>query len=100
MLDLSVIILNWNTREDLRRCLHSLSAVASDPARVATETRASHPTATADRHPSTEVIVVDNASSDGSPEMVRQNFPWVKLIENRENVGFSAGNNRGIEVAR
>jgi hypothetical protein len=47
-----------------------------------------------------EVIVIDNASSDGSPEMVEENFPQITLIENLENQGFAAANNQGIAVAR
>jgi len=47
-----------------------------------------------------EVIVVDNQSSDGSPEWVRRNFPRVRLITNTENVGFARGNNQGIRESR
>src|SRR5690606_20381534 len=46
-----------------------------------------------------EIIVVDNASNDGSPESVRQRFPGVRLIENSENLGFAAANNRGLRDA-
>lgn len=70
----TVIVVSYNCREHLRKCLVSLKNV--------------------------EVIVVDNASSDGSPEMVAAEFPQVKLIQNRSNLGFGAANNRGLEEAR
>jgi GT2 family glycosyltransferase len=103
MIDLSVVILNWNTREDLRRCLASI-ARNSSAQRSLTAIRAYGEVPVGDGvaasdGPRIEVIVVDNDSSDGSPEMTRENFPWAKLIVNPENVGFSAGNNRGIEAA-
>jgi len=47
-----------------------------------------------------EVFVVDNASTDGSAQMVRGCFPWVRLIENRENVGFARANNQAIRLSR
>jgi GT2 family glycosyltransferase len=75
----SVIIVSWNTRELLRGCLESVFAQSSGIAM--------------------EVIVVDNASSDGSAEMVRTAFPQVALIVNDKNRGFAAANNRGIAVA-
>lgn len=79
--DLSILILNWNTREELRECLRSLEHQSCKGISV-------------------EVIVIDNASQDGSPEMVRQEFPWVKLTVNPKNLGFSAGCNVGIREAR
>lgn len=48
---------------------------------------------------SLEVFVVDNASDDGSVAMVRKRFPWVRLIENEENVGFARANNQAIRLA-
>lgn len=77
--DVSVVIVNWNTRELLRGCLASIAA----------ETSASH-----------EVIVVDNNSSDGSAAMVAEDFPDVRLIANKDNRGFAAGNNQGLAIAR
>ncbi len=77
---LSVIIVSWNVRELLRRALDT--AAASWGAR-----------------PGLELIVVDNASRDGSPEMVRADFPHVRLIANAANVGFTRGNNQGLEAA-
>lgn len=72
----SIIIVNWNTRELLSRCLASIYA---------------HPPAR-----DLEVIVVDNASSDGSAAMIREDFPQVTLLVNEHNAGFAAANNRGI----
>src|SRR3989339_35384 len=79
-MDLSVIILNWKVRELLRRCLASIFEQTAGL--------------------SFEVIVVDNNSGDGSAEMVRREFPQVRLIENSSNVGFAAGNNPGIAAAK
>lgn len=79
-MDLSVIIVNWNAREDLGRCLTALREHAP---------RAEH-----------EVIVVDNGSRDGSPALVARRFPEVRLVATWRNLGFSAGNNRGLAVAR
>jgi N-acetylglucosaminyl-diphospho-decaprenol L-rhamnosyltransferase len=77
-LDLGVVILNWNTRDLLRDCLRTVYAV---------------------RGPlSFEVCVVDNASSDGSADMVRMEFPQVRLLESRENRGYAAGNNLGLRA--
>ncbi|MCX7681430.1 MAG: glycosyltransferase family 2 protein [Anaerolineae bacterium] len=80
MVDLSVIIVNWNVRALLRRCLHSV--LYPQP------------------KPGLEVIVVDNGSTDGSAAMVRQEFPNVCLIANHDNRGFPAANNQGIAIAR
>ncbi len=79
MPEVSIIILNWNTREMLRECLHSIQTHAGDV--------------------DVEIIVVDNFSSDGSPAMVRQDFPKVRLLANQENVGFARGNNQGVAMA-
>lgn len=76
---LSVLVVNWNTRDCLRACLASLCK---------------HPSA-----PDDEVIVVDNASPDGSAEMVRTEFPWVRLIASDTNLGYAAGNNRAFAEA-
>lgn len=75
---LSVVIVNYNTRDDLRLCLTAL--------------RQSQPTP--------EIIVVDNASTDGSREMVRAEFPDVRLIAPETNTWFCGGNNLGIQAAR
>ena len=78
--DVSILIVNWNTRDILRDCLASVYGQTRDIP--------------------FEVIVVDNASSDGSAEMVRTEFPRVVLIENAENRGFAAANNQGMKIAR
>jgi N-acetylglucosaminyl-diphospho-decaprenol L-rhamnosyltransferase len=77
---LSVIIVSWNVREDLTRCLRSISK--NSPACEF------------------EVIVVDNASSDGTAECVRRDFPAITLIANEQNRGFAAANNQAIRIAR
>jgi GT2 family glycosyltransferase len=79
MSDVSVVVPSWNTRELLRECLASLAA--SEP-------------------PPREIVVVDNASSDGSAELVRREFPHVALIENRENLGYTRACNQGVEASR
>ncbi|BDI32316.1 glycosyl transferase [Capsulimonas corticalis] len=81
MTDIAVIIVNWNAQKDLRVCLQSLYA---DP-----KPKSNY-----------EVWVVDNASTDGSAEMVRSEFPDVKLIANTENVGFSKANNQAIAASQ
>lgn len=73
---LSIVVVNWNARDLLRSCLRSIYA---NPQKC-----------------SFDVTVVDNASADGSTDMVRQCFPEVRLIENRRNVGFAHANNQGI----
>lgn len=78
-MDLSVIIVSWNTREVLRACLESVARQQSNA--------------------TVEVWVVDNASSDGSAQMVWEAFPDVHLIENRENVGFARANNAAIAAS-
>lgn len=78
-MDVSIIIVSWNTRGILRDCLNSVYLQAGQI--------------------DFEVIVVDNASTDGSAEMVRRNFPDVRLIENAENRGFARANNQGMDIA-
>ncbi len=82
-MDLSIIIVNWNTRELLADCLTSLERAnrAEGPLWV-------------------ETFVVDNASTDDSAAMVRERFPWVRLIESRANLGFARGNNAALREAR
>lgn len=84
MTDLSVIIVNWNVRQLLCDCLLSLTGGAD---------RDSPPPGVP------EIIVVDCASSDGSPDMVRDRFPQVKLIAHDQNLGYARGNNLGISQA-
>ncbi len=93
--DLSLIIVNWNTRELLADCLASVirshrSGVRGQEPEGLTPDACSL---------TTEVFVVDNASSDGSAAMVRERFPWARLIENAENVGFAQANNQGVRQA-
>lgn len=79
-MDVSTVIVNWNTCDILRNCLASLYAKTRDV--------------------EFEVIVIDNASSDGSVDMVKSEFPQAELIANTENRGFAAANNQGIAVAQ
>ena len=72
---LSVIVVNWNSREDLKACLASLRAQS---------------------HRDLEVIVVDNGSTDGSVRMIQEEFPEIILLAESENLGFAEGCNRGI----
>ena len=80
MLDVSIIIVSWNAKEILRACLNSLMDSTVEYAH--------------------EIIAVDNGSSDGSPEMVEKEFPHVRLIKNRYNLGFARANNIGIRASR
>jgi len=91
---LSIIIVNWNTRDLLARCLESVASRQISVARHQTSDDSDRPTD--DCLLTTDVWVVDNASSDGSAQMVRERFPWVRLIENEENVGFARANNQAI----
>lgn len=82
-MDLSIIIVNWNVNDLLRACLRSLLEDTRSLSGV-----------------SSEIIVVDSASSDGSPDMVRAGFPQVRLIASDENLGYARGNNIGVAAAR
>ena len=92
MIDLSIVIVSYNVQQLLEQCLGS---VESQPSTVNGESRL-----TAHRSLVAEIIVVDNASSDRSAVMVREKFPNVQLIENPENSGFAAANNRGFAQSR
>ncbi len=76
---LAIVVVSYNTAWHLKRCLLSI-----------------------ERNPLTlgsfVTVVVDNASTDGSPQLVREQFPWVYLIENDENLGFARGCNQGIRA--
>lgn len=74
MPEISVVIVSYNTRQYLERCLRAVDGRGY------------------------EVIVVDNASTDGSAEVVRRGFPLVRLLQLQRNLGFGAGANRGIEA--
>jgi GT2 family glycosyltransferase len=73
-----IIVLNWNGREDTLACLDSLMRL---------------------EYPSFQVTVVDNGSTDGSPDAVRRAFPQVDVLETGANLGYAGGNNRGLERA-
>jgi len=94
--DLSILIVNWNTRALLADCLQSVNGQRSTVNGGQSSTNDNRLPFTVYRSPVTETIVVDNASSDGSAAMVRERFPSVQLIENRQNVGFARANNQAI----
>ncbi len=96
--DLSIIIVNWNTRELLRECLRS---IGRDQASGIRSQGFVAPSLTPDSWLLTpEIIVIDNASADGSVEMVQHEFPDVHLIVNESNLGFARANNCGIAASR
>jgi GT2 family glycosyltransferase len=74
----TIVILNWNGKEDTLECLESLNLI---------------------NYKNYEVLVVDNGSTDRSSEVIKTKFPNVKLIENEKNRGFTGGNNQGIVYA-
>lgn len=80
MLDLSIIIVNWNTQELLANCITSLQETV--------------------RNLRYDIWVVDNASTDGSVEMLRDRFPAVNVIVNETNEGFARANNRGMAASQ
>ncbi len=75
---ISIIIVSYNTSDLTKKCLASVLKSSVRPL---------------------QIIVVDNASTDGSVEMIRRDFPRVELIENKENVGFAKANNQAIRIA-
>src|SRR5579871_2179827 len=79
MPDLSIIIVSWNAKEYVRRCLSTLR--------------------TACEGLTTEVFLIDNDSSDGTPIVVEREFPEVNVIRNPENIGFAGANNVGMRRA-
>lgn len=79
-MDISIIIVNWNTKKLLENCLSSIFKFTKDL--------------------NFEVIVVDNGSSDGSQDQTRKEFPQVKLVSNKENLGFTKANNQGLKIAK
>ena len=78
MVNISFIIVNWNTRDILLNCLDSIYKTVRDIG--------------------LEIYVVDNNSSDGSCEAVKKQYPYVKLIENMTNTGFGHANNQAIKI--
>jgi len=79
MAKISVIILNWNTRDLLAQCLNSIEQHKGNL--------------------QLEIIVVDNASTDGSQAMLKEKYPQIPLIANNQNMGFAKGNNQAMQVA-
>src|ERR1035437_9443835 len=79
MTDLSIVIVSYNTKDFLIKCIQSIEETAKDF--------------------TYEIIVVDNASADGTVELVKEKFKEVILIANKENLGFSKANNVGIKKA-
>ena len=96
-MDLSVVIVSYNVRELLERCLASVS---SKQYSVFSKRTLAQSLNTEHCPLSTEVFVVDNASHDGSAAMVRAKFPEVHLIENATNRGFAAANNQAFALTR
>ena len=89
--DLSIVIVSWNVWPLLQRCLASIErcSVATAPTlRVLPQGWR------------LEVIVVDNASADGTPAQVVAHFPWVRVLAQRQNIGFTGGNNRGFATSK
>ncbi len=79
-MDLSVIIVNWNTKDLLCQCIDSLAHTV--------------------KKIDTEIFVVDNGSTDGSIGAVREKFPGVKMIENPVNLGFAKANNQALSISK
>lgn len=95
--DLSIVIVNWNVRDLLRRCLHSIL----DPATPDESNPGIWHLRCADLRICTfETLVVDSASSDNSVAMLCQEFPAVRLYASETNVGYSGGNNLGMLESR
>lgn len=80
MADLSIIIISWNVREFLAACLDSITAHTGDL--------------------NVEVVVVDSYSSDGTVDMVRDRYQWVRFLPQSSNLGFTRGNNLGLAAAQ
>jgi GT2 family glycosyltransferase len=78
-MNVSIIIVSWNTEELLKKCIESILRYSQNI--------------------EYEIIVVDNASTDNTTEMVTKNFPIVKLIANKKNLGFAKANNQGIQIS-
>ncbi len=77
---LSIVIVNYNVKHFIDQCLHSVEKAI--------------------KRLDAEVFVVDNNSVDGSCTLIREKFPWVHLIENKDNVGFSKANNQAINISK
>ena len=79
-LDLSIIIVNYNVKEFLQNLIHSIHKAAQNL--------------------QYEIIIIDNASSDGSVEFISEKFPGIQLIANSQNLGFGRANNQGLKIAK
>jgi len=77
MIDLSIVIVNWNTKDFLLQCLESIYQTV--------------------RRGSWEILMIDNGSSDGSGEAAKKSFPSIQLIENERNLGFAKAVNQGLQ---
>ena len=80
MIDLSITIVNYNTKDLLKKCIESIYKTTKEI--------------------SFEIIVVDNASSDGSVEMLKKEFPKVKVIANKENLFFTRAHNQALRISK
>ena len=78
-MDLSIIIVNYNVKEFLQNLIHSIEKASSNLKK--------------------EIIIIDNASDDGSVDFIREKFPQIKLIANQKNLGFGKANNIGLKEA-
>lgn len=76
--NVAIIILNWNGKKDTIECLESVKKI---------------------KYANLQIIIVDNASIDGSQEYITKEYPEIMLIKNKENLGFTGGNNKGIACA-
>jgi GT2 family glycosyltransferase len=79
-MDISIVIVSWNAKRYVEECLTSLETLNKDV--------------------SIEIIVVDNASTDGTVGLIRNRFPCVRLVESEKNLGFARANNLGIALTR
>lgn len=86
-IDLSIIIVSWNVADLLADCLDSIYANTSQPFKAAAPLRM-------------EVIVVDSNSTDHTLDLLRTRFPQVRIVEQTENIGYTRGNNVGLQAAR
>lgn len=79
-MDISIITVTWNNKDEIRRQIPSVFAACRDI--------------------SCELIISDNGSKDGTTDFIKKEFPQIKLIENGENLGFGAANNKGVDIAQ
>ena len=78
-MDLSIIIVNYNVKEFLQNLIHSIEKASSNLTK--------------------EIIIIDNASDDGSVDFIKEKFPQIKLIANQTNLGFGKANNQGLKIS-